>query len=237
MRLQDRRTPTVQDGRMAGLLEGTRCWCTLLVGVAIVWALVPLSAQRGSPPPQRSSVGSAPPPAKVSADTKQRAEAPVSGDYRLGPGDKLRIEVYKDTQLSQAVQVRPDGKITLPLIGDIDANGKTPAELRDVITTALKEYVNNPSVTVIVVEATAAMAYIMGEVNHPGSVALQGDMTVLQALAMAGGLRDFADSKNIRILRKGPSGVQTIRFNYKDAVKGEGTPMYLRPGDTVIVPD
>src|SRR5215831_9640042 len=88
----------------------------------------------------------------------------ASGDYRLGAGDKLRIEVYKDTQLSQSVQVRPDGKITMPLIGDLDATGQTPTELRDTITGKLKEYVNKPSVTVIVVEATAATAFVMGEV-------------------------------------------------------------------------
>src|SRR3954471_16209814 len=79
--------------------------------------------------------------------------AAQSNDYRLGPGDKLRIEVYKDPQLSQSVQVRPDGKITLPLVGDVDATGKTPIELRDTLATSLKEYMNNPTVTVIVVEA------------------------------------------------------------------------------------
>ena len=133
-------------------------------------------------------------------------------------GDKLRIEVYKDAQLSQSVQVRPDGKITLPLIGDIEANGRTPIELRDAIRDALKEYITNPTVTVIVVEAMAATAYVMGEVNHPGAVTLQAPLTVLQALALAGGLKDFADAKNIRILRKGRVGVQTITFNYKDAI-------------------
>src|SRR3954468_17386018 len=98
------------------------------------------------------------------------AEQPV--EYRLGPGDKLRIEVYKDPQLSQSVQIRPDGKITMPLVGDIEAAGTTPLELRDVVSRQLKEYMNNPVVTVIVVEATAATAYVMGEVMHPGAVPL-----------------------------------------------------------------
>jgi polysaccharide export outer membrane protein len=163
--------------------------------------------------------------------------APPSGDYRLGAGDKLRIEVYKDPQLSQSVQIRPDGKITLPLLGDVEAANTTPIELRDTLTRQLKEYMTNPVVTVIVVEATAATAYVMGEVNHPGAVPLQGgQMTVLQALAMAGGLKDFANDKNIRILRRSVLGVQAIDFNYRTAIRG-GAPVYLRPGDTVVVPD
>ena len=170
--------------------------------------------------------------------SKAAAGRPTSlAEYRIGNGDKLRIEVYKDEQLSQSVQVRPDGRITLPLVGDLDAADQTPVELRDTITTALKAYVTNPTVTVIVVEATAAVAYVMGEVNRPGAVTLQGGpLTVLQALAMAGGFKDFADINNIRVLRRTPSGVQTITFNYKDAIKG-GSPVYLRTGDTVVVPD
>lgn len=159
-------------------------------------------------------------------------------DYILQPGDKLRIEVYKDAQLSQSVQVRPDGKITMPLIGDLPAQGLKPLALRDQITTALRDYMTNPVVTVIVVEGTAPTAYVVGEVNHPGAVTLQAKMTVLQALAMAGGLKDFADAKNIRILRNGTTGTQTIAFNYKDAIRG--TPaanVVLQAGDTVVVPD
>jgi polysaccharide export outer membrane protein len=172
------------------------------------------------------------------ADKKASPQTPgLTDEYRMGAGDKLRIEVYKDPQLSQSAQVRPDGKITLPLIGDMEASGLTPMELRDAITTSLKEYITSPTVTVIVVEATAAMAYVMGEVNHPGAVNLQAPLTVIQALAIAGGLKDFANAKNIRILRKGPAGVQAITFNYKDAVKSAGEPMYLRAGDTVVVPD
>ena len=166
------------------------------------------------------------------------ASSVISDEYRLGPGDKLRIEVYQDPQLSQSVQVRPDGKITLPLVGDVTANNSTPIELRDAIATSLKEYITNPTVTVIVVEATAATAYVMGEVNHPGAVSLQAPITVMQALALAGGLKDFADAKNIRILRRSRAGgVETIAFNYKAAMKSTGAPIYLRPGDTVVVPD
>ena len=157
-------------------------------------------------------------------------------EYRLGPGDKLRIEVYKDAQLSQSLQVRPDGKITLPLVGDFAASGKTPIELRDALTKSLKEYVTNPVVTVIVVEATAAQVYLIGEVTNPGTLVMQGPMTVLEALARVGGLREFADRDDIRILRKSPNGVRTIEFDYKRAVKGETEPVFLQPGDTVVVP-
>jgi polysaccharide biosynthesis/export protein len=170
-------------------------------------------------------------------DKRVGAIPPTVEEYRLGAGDKLRIEVYKDAQLSQSVQVRPDGKVTMPLIGDMEAAGLTPIELRDQIATSLKEYVTNPTVTVIVVEATASTAYVMGEVNHPGAVNLQAPLTILQALALAGGLKDFADAKNIRVLRPAANGVQTISFNYKDALKSTRAPIYLRPGDTVVVPD
>ena len=160
----------------------------------------------------------------------------TTADYRLVRGDKLRIEVYKDPQLSQSLQIRPDGKITLPLIGDIVAAGQTPAALRESIATSLKEYITNPVVTVIVVETEAQTISVMGEVNRPGLHPLKGQMTVMEALAMAGGFKDFADTKNIIIQRTTPSGLQSIRFNYKDAVKGTIKPVVLEPGDIIIVP-
>jgi polysaccharide export outer membrane protein len=168
-----------------------------------------------------------------------RAEANVTDPYKVGPGDKLRITIYKDPQDSlESVQVRPDGKITMPLIGDIEATGRTPQELGKAVSGALNTYINNPVVTVIVLEATASTASVLGEVYKPGMVPLQGDVTVLQALAVAGGLKDFANEKNIRILRKGVTGTQTIKFNYKDAIKGErNSNPYLKPGDIVVVPD
>jgi polysaccharide export outer membrane protein len=174
------------------------------------------------------------------ADKKTAPQPPSAGDqeYRLGPGDKLRIEVYKDPQLSQSVQVRPDGKITLPLIGDLDASNRTSIELRDTIATALKEYITNPTVTVIVVEALASQVYVMGEVTHPGTMQLHGPTTILQALAMAGGFKEFANTKDVKVLRPKGSGnnIETIRFNYKDVINGDAKPFYLRSGDTVIVP-
>jgi polysaccharide biosynthesis/export protein len=165
------------------------------------------------------------------------APAPIADEYRIGPGDKLRIEVYKDAQLSQSAQVRPDGKITLPLIGDLDANGATPLELRETIAKSLKEYITNPTVTVIVVEALASKVYVMGEVTHPGTMELHGPTTILQALAMAGGFKEFANTKDVKVLRpKNGNGVETLRFNYKDMLNGDAKPFYLRSGDTVVVP-
>ncbi len=157
-------------------------------------------------------------------------------DYKLGAGDKIRVEVYKEPQLSQSLQVRPDGKITMPLIGDMTASGLTPEQLRDQIGTSLKSYVNNPVVTVMVVEALASSVFVMGEVNKPGTIALAGPTTVLQALAMAGGFKDFAKTGKIRILRNGPTGVQTIKFNYDDAINGTAPPVFLQRGDTIVVP-
>jgi polysaccharide export outer membrane protein len=181
-------------------------------------------------------------PEPVPVGTTGAAEkAGKATDYRLAPGDKLRIEVYKDAQLSQSLQIRPDGKITLPLVGDIAAAGRTPIELRDAIGGALKDYITNPVVTVIVTDATPApvpVVYVTGEVNKPGALSLTiGPMSVLQAIAMAGGLTDFADRKDIRILRRGEKGMETLKFNYKDALKenNKREPLLLQAGDTVIV--
>ena len=166
----------------------------------------------------------------------QTAERPIAADYRLVVGDKLRIEVYKDQQLSQSVQIRPDGKITLPLVGDIAAAGQTPLGLRDTITGSLKEYVTNPVVTVIVVETQPQTFSIMGEVNNPGVHPFKKQLTVLDALALGGGFKDFANPKAITIQRATPTGIERIPFNYKDAIKTGSKPVFLQPGDIIIVP-
>ena len=188
-----------------------------------------------TPPPAPTTLPSTPPtapatPAPAAPATTTRT-ASTSGDYRLVPGDKLRIEVYKDAQLSQNVQVRPDGKITLPLANDVTAAGHTPNELRDAIVSSLKAYMSNPTVTVMVVETVPPLIYVMGEVNGAGPQSLVGKMDVVQALAAAKGFRDFADTKNIVIRR----GSQVLTFNYNDAIKGKATPIYLQPGDTIVV--
>jgi polysaccharide biosynthesis/export protein len=178
-----------------------------------------------------------PRPAAAKDDKKPAPGAVAENtEYRLGAGDKLRVEVYKDTQLSQSVQIRPDGKITMPLIGDMEATRLTPIELRDQIAAKLKEYITNPTVTVIVVEAESAHAYVMGEVAHPGAVALHGPVTIVQAIAMAGGFKEFANTKDVKILRPNGNNTQTLRFNYKDMLNGDAKPLMLRSGDTVIVP-
>ena len=147
----------------------------------------------------------------------------TANDYRLAAGDKLRIEVYKDTQLSQSLQIRPDGKITLPLVGDVAAAGRTPIELRDAIGGALEGLHHQPGRHRHRDRGDAAqVVYVTGEVNKPGPRAAgRGRMSVLQALAMAGGFTDFANKKDIRILRKGATGMQTLKFNYKDALDEE----------------
>jgi len=172
-----------------------------------------------------------PPPASTAA-------AVTSADYRLVSGDKLRIEVYKDAQLSQSLQIRPDGKITLPLVGDVPAAGRTSVELRDAIAKSLQEYMNEPTVTVIVTETTPQVIYVSGEVNKPGSYGIvNGQMSIIQAIALAGGLTDFADKKDIQVLRKNGSGMQRLHFNYKEVLKDETNrePLQLHAGDTVIV--
>ena len=208
---------------------------TRVIAVLIALAMLPALGLAQSAPEQPAPEKPAGPTAVTRTGPPQPV-GQVGPDYRLVPGDKLRVEVYKDAQLSQSLQVRPDGKVTLPLIGDVMASGLTPIELRDQIANALREYVTNPVVTVIVVETVAPTVFVMGEVNNPGSIPLNQPITVLQALAMAGGFKDFANVKNIRVLRRTSRGVQTIGFNYKSAIKGEGSPVVLQPGDTVVVP-
>jgi polysaccharide export outer membrane protein len=201
----------------------------------------PQASQPQGTPPQVSQPQSPTPQQTTESPSTQpqaprTSSAPISADYRLVPGDKLRVEIYKDAQLSQSLQIRPDGKITLPLLGDIAAAGKTPTELRDTLTASLREYITNPVVTVIVVESTPGTVFVMGEVNKPGAQAINGPISILQVLAMAGGFKDFAHTKDIRVLRKSSTGIRQIEFNYNEAIKGNGAPLMLEAGDTIIVP-
>jgi polysaccharide biosynthesis/export protein len=204
-------------------------------------APAPAPAPVAAPAPAPSGTTAAPArsAAAVPATTPVRgASAANQPEYRIGSGDKLQINVYKENDLTQALQVRPDGRITMPLVGDFAAAGQTPMQLQRKLAESLKEYVTNPVVTVMVVEVADRVVYVMGEVNTPGAVPLKGSMTVLQALAVAGGFKDFANKGGIKVLRKVPGSdrVETIPFSYKDSTRSDAPVFYLAEGDTVVVP-
>lgn len=158
--------------------------------------------------------------------------------YKIGPQDVLKIDVWKEDQLTRTVPVRPDGKITLPLLNDVQAVGLTPMELAGVISEQLKKYVNNPQVTVSVTEINSRRVYVTGEVTKAGAYALLPHMTVLQALSSSGGFTPFARVKNIYVLRTENGKQIKIPFNYKEAVNGKKPEqnIELLPGDVIVVP-
>jgi polysaccharide export outer membrane protein len=165
-------------------------------------------------------------------------QAAADPNYVIGPQDVVDISVWKEPELSRSVPVRPDGKISLPLVNDVQAAGLTPAQLGAQITTSLTKYVTNPQVTVIVSQINSQRIYILGEVARAGSYTLLPEMTVLQALSDAGGFTAFANSKKIYVLRQDNGKQQKVPFNYKDVVSGKdpGQNITLKPGDTIIVP-
>jgi len=150
----------------------------------------------------------------------------------------LRIDVWKEAEISRAVPVRPDGKISLPLLNDVQASGLTAMELANNITEGLKKFINSPQVTVSVTEINSRRVYVTGEVSKPGAYPLLPNMTALQAVTSAGGFTQFARTKSIYILRN-EGGKQTkYPFNYNDVVKGKRPDdnITLQPGDTIVVP-
>jgi polysaccharide biosynthesis/export protein len=158
--------------------------------------------------------------------------------YKIGPQDVLKIDVWREDQLTRIVPVRPDGKITLPLLNDIQAVGMTPMELAGVIRDELKKYLTNPQVTVSIAEINSRRVYVTGEVTHPGAFSLLPGMTVLQALTSAGGFTQFAKMKGIYVLRMEGGKQVKHAFNYKDVINGKKPEdnIRLQPGDTIIVP-
>jgi polysaccharide export outer membrane protein len=175
----------------------------------------------------------------VEAPSPVQEIQPVDGNYLIGPEDVLDISVWKNQDLSITVVVRPDGMISMPLLGDIPASGNTPAILQNHITERLKQFVQDPKVAVIVREANSQVYFVMGETIRPGKYPLKSDTTVLQALAISGGFTQWADGNSLVILRKTPGKeAHRIVIRYKDIVSGKSpkTNIMLNPGDTVIVP-
>jgi polysaccharide export outer membrane protein len=171
----------------------------------------------------------------------QKSEAVPANDtsYKIGPQDTLRIDVWKEPEVSRAgLPVRPDGKVSLPLLNDVQATGLTPLELSKVITDGLKKFMNNPQVTVTVLEINSRRVYVTGEVSRPGMLPLLPNMTVLQALTAASGFTPFARTKSIYVLRNEGGKQVKYPFNYKDVIKGNHSEqnIELQSGDTIVVP-
>lgn len=161
--------------------------------------------------------------------------APVdSGTYKIGPNDVLFIRVWNEGEFSGPVAVHQDGKFTLPLVGDLEAGGKTPLEVQEIVATALKKLVVKPLVTVTVQDVGSKRYYLDGQVNHPGEYALVTPTTILEAISKAGGIGEFANQKKIYVLR----GSTRIPFNYKEVLHGKkmAQNIKLEPGDHIVVP-
>jgi polysaccharide export outer membrane protein len=160
------------------------------------------------------------------------------GDYVIGPEDQLSIVFYHDKEMSADVVVRSDGKISLPLLNDLRASGLTPDQLRQNVITEAKRFVQDPNATVVVRQINSRKVFITGAVEKPGNYPLIGPTTVLQLIATAGGVKEYADTRKILIIRNDGARQTTFDFNYKDVVsrKNMAQNILLRPGDTVVVP-
>jgi polysaccharide export outer membrane protein len=176
-------------------------------------------------------------PATVSQEQKASA-AVADSTYVIGPEDGLDISVWKEPDVSRAVPVRPDGKISLPLLNDIQAAGLTPMQLQAVVTEGLKKFFTEPQVTVIVTQINSRRIYVMGEVARPGAFPMLPNMTVLQALSTAGGFSQYAKLSGIYLLRTEGDHQVTYPFNYKVVIRGRRPEqnIILKPGDTIVVP-
>ena len=199
----------------------------------------PAAAQSATPPAAQTTALPA-----AQAEAARAAEAPVKPQtpaeqrgYVISPEDALQIVVWKEPGLSAAAPVRPDGKISLSLLGDVQAAGLTPTALGDAITEQLKKYLTDPSVTVTVTSFAPKMVYLTGEVAHVGPVSLTPGLTLMQAISVAGGLTPFAHNKKIYVLRKKDTTTVRLPFDYRKALKtGDEQGITLQAGDTVVVP-
>ena len=180
-----------------------------------------------------------PPAPAAMASLAQSAKKPHDASFVIGNDDLLAINVWKEPDISRSIPVRSDGRISLPLVGELQAAGRTPLQLEQDIASKLRNYIAEPEVTVMVQEIHSEKFNILGQVAKPGSYSLELATTVLDAIAAAGGFRDFANEKGIYILRQNPGGGESrIAFNYKKVIKGK-TPQQnikLQPRDTIVVP-
>ena len=210
---------------------------SLLIAMFLSLALV-CSAQDTAKPAAPEPAAPATPAVPEAAKAAEPDAAKTPADsYIIGASDVITVTVFKETTLSGALLVRPDGMISMPLLGDVKAADKTPSQLAEEITVKLKKFIQDPNVTVVLTQNNSKIVYLMGEVSKPGPVAMTPGMTLLQAIATAGGLTPYANSKKIYILRSMAGKQEKIPVQYKQALKGEGSlNLTLNPGDTIVVP-
>ncbi len=170
--------------------------------------------------------------------TAAPAPTPVDTEYKIGPQDLIRIDVWKEPDISRTIPVRPDGKISLPLLNDVQAAGLTAMQLSASLRESLSKYLNNPQVTVTVTEINSRRVFLTGEINRQGAIPLLPNMTVLQAISSGGGFTQFSKLKNIYVLRTENGKQVKLPFNYKEVVKGNlpEQNILLLPGDVIVVP-
>jgi polysaccharide biosynthesis/export protein len=175
----------------------------------------------------------------LSQPVNSEVSKPHDDSFVIGANDVLAINVWKEPDVSRSVPVRSDGKISLPLAGEVQAAGLTPLKLEQDIASKLQSFISEPEVTVIVQQINSQKFNILGMVSKPGSYSLTNSSTVLDAIAAAGGFRDFAKQKSIYVLRHNPNGTESrLPFNYKDVVKGKNSDqnVKLQPNDTIVIP-
>ena len=204
-----------------------------------LFACAPLLAQ--APPSAQAdhALPAAAGPASTSTPSASSVPLPHDNSFVIGNDDQLAINVWKEPDLTRTIPVRSDGKISLPLVGEIQASGRTPLQLESDISSRLRNYITAPEVTVIVEQINSKKYNILGYVGKPGAYALTLSTTVMDAIALAGGFKDFAKSKGVYILRQKPDGTQErLNFNYKDFIKGKNLSQNVKvePGDMIIVP-
>ncbi len=202
--------------------------CAAMSG--FLWAQATSGDQSQSGSPAQTPAGQA-------ADSATKAH---DDSFVIGNDDVLSINVWKEPDISRSsIPVRSDGKISLPLAGEVQAAGRTPLKLEQEIASKLQSFISQPEVTVMVQQINSQKFNVLGQVAHPGSFIIANSPTVLDAIALAGGFRDFAKQKSVYVLRQNADGTQTrLPFNYKEVVKGQHTEqnVKLQPRDTVVVP-
>jgi polysaccharide export outer membrane protein len=212
-------------------------WRTAMVGICILISGC-LAAQTDAAKSTNSAKPDAPTVASDPSNSGSTARA-HDDTYIIGADDVLAINVWKEPEVSRTVPVRSDGKISVPLAGEVQASGETPRQLEKELAGKLQSFISEPEVTVIVAEVKSQKFNVLGQVSRPGTYPLTNASTVLDAIAIAGGFRDFAKQKSIYVLRQNPDGGQSrLPFNYKDVIKGKNSAqnIKLQPRDTIVVP-